>query len=842
MGASFEANFIDCGAYHCCAISQKIDSKCWGWNARGQLGQGDTNNRGDQDGEMGDNLKIIDLGSDFIIEHISCGGAHTCVLSTNNSIKCFGWNEYGQLGYEHTENMGDDPNEMGDDLPSVDLGSKFEPIQVECAARCSCAVSINFQVKCWGCNLYGELGQGDNVTRGATKNTMGEFLTGIDLGNHFNVTDIHCGTGHVCALSTSKDIKCWGFNVAGQLGLGDIENRGDDINEMGDNLPTVDMGADFVPHILATGFAHTLSVSIDGTLRTWGYGDYGQLGYGSTGSGGYLPSVDLGMGSGSHVITNSDSNQAHHTCAWLRNDSYFLALKCFGRNDYGQLGVGDYSNRGDEKDEMGDFLPVVLGFQRMLTIFISSVSLLFSLIVNDPNRPAKLHFTDLTLLGDTLCAKPLILDQFLNFLLFAPNKCSVNFTTPPTVEPSADPTAAPTSDPTNDPTNTPTVEPSENPTNEPTVPVEPSINPTLEPTINVTMDSSDGDNKESSPRYAMSFGIIIGCIIGGVVCVLILPYAMMRTKWYRHGRHSNEADIELPPMRMEMNKGLIANISIGQYDGNGTNSENDSLQLDVDAVVNDMRQFADDFGYEYMPIDDKTYWTEQEILSFLRDDVGNAYFDETDQAKYDGLIVCVTSRGDERNVLSSDHQPMDKVAIHRTISNKYATIRDFPRIFIFDSCASVSKHASTTSMRTQNALLTTSIGLTTQHVVAASSGELSEWMENDDIKENDTELANDVGKATTLEDVRGKYEWTSSNNNPDYNLVTMDAVGQMFVPNAVHCFLERVRQNAENQEELGMTDVMDKVKADLDLQRGSTFVHVLNNKTRTMVIRKNNTK
>lgn len=56
---------------------------------------------------------------------------------------------------------------------------------------------------------------------------MGNNLTIIDLGSSYNVTSIHCGRDHVCALSVGQDIKCWGGNYNGQLGLGDTDNRGD---------------------------------------------------------------------------------------------------------------------------------------------------------------------------------------------------------------------------------------------------------------------------------------------------------------------------------------------------------------------------------------------------------------------------------------------------------------------------------------------------------------------------------------------------------------------------------------------------------------------------------------
>ena len=90
------------------------------------------------------------MGSDFDVDHVSCGAFHTCALSTNNGLKCFGWNSDEQLGYGHTDNLGDGEEEMGDSLSFVDLGSDFVPIQVECGGKFTCALSTDFGVKCWG--------------------------------------------------------------------------------------------------------------------------------------------------------------------------------------------------------------------------------------------------------------------------------------------------------------------------------------------------------------------------------------------------------------------------------------------------------------------------------------------------------------------------------------------------------------------------------------------------------------------------------------------------------------------------------------------------------------------
>eukprot|EP01083_Nonionella_stella_P030096 82613_1 len=170
------------------------------------------------------------------------GHEHTCALSTRNKMKCFGRNNYGQLGYEDTNDRGDEANQMGDNLLEIDLGTNFIPMQIVTGDYHTCALSTANKVKCWGYNTIGQLGYEDTNDRGDegemeqmkwVTNQMGDNLLEIDFGSTFIPTQIAAGIGHSCSLSTTNEVKCFGSNWHGQLGQGISTNVWE---TMGDSL------------------------------------------------------------------------------------------------------------------------------------------------------------------------------------------------------------------------------------------------------------------------------------------------------------------------------------------------------------------------------------------------------------------------------------------------------------------------------------------------------------------------------------------------------------------------------------------------------------------------------
>ncbi|KAJ1479246.1 regulator of chromosome condensation 1/beta-lactamase-inhibitor protein II, partial [Baffinella frigidus] len=340
--------------------------KCWGGNDFGQLGLGDTRDRGRWANYMGVNLPSVDLGANWTIVEVAAGGGHTCARLENGAaraLKCWGWNMLGQLGLGDTLTRGGEGGSMGDSLPAVQLGTGRSAVALALGTRHSCALLDDASVKCWGRNKNGDLGLGDSQNRGDGAGEMGEALPAVDLGAGRTVVQLAAGSHHTCALLDNGQLKCWGRNFRGQLGIGDMVDRGRGIrNDMGANLPSVDVGAGWTVVEVAAGATHTCTRLKNGAaraLKCWGYNAAGQLDLGDTNYRGYveegmgdsLPAVQLGTGRSAVVLALG----SYHSCALLDDAS----VKCWGRNREGQLGLGDVNNRGDGGGGMDDSLPAV---------------------------------------------------------------------------------------------------------------------------------------------------------------------------------------------------------------------------------------------------------------------------------------------------------------------------------------------------------------------------------------------------------------------------------------------------------------------------------------------------
>ena len=372
LGTDAKAIDITASNLNTCATLSGGSLKCWGGNAKGQLGLGDTSIRGDGQGEMGDNLGSIDLGTvtGNVVLQIAGGISHTCALLQSGAVKCWGANDYGQLGQEHTNNLGDALNEMGYSLSAINLGTGRSATAIAAGESHTCVVLDNGTSKCWGSNSFGQLGQGHANHLGDNSGEMGDNLPAIDLGTQ--AIAISAGYRHTCGLLDNGTVRCWGNNDYGQLGQGQTNHIGDVSNEMGVNLSAIDLGTGRTAIAISGGGYHTCALLDNLTVRCWGLDDDGRLGsipsddvgYEANEMGDNLPAIDLGTGRTATAIVAGEG----HTCALLDNGS----VRCWGNNDYGQLGQGHTNHIGDGSNEMGDSLDIIdLGSGRTATAIAS---------------------------------------------------------------------------------------------------------------------------------------------------------------------------------------------------------------------------------------------------------------------------------------------------------------------------------------------------------------------------------------------------------------------------------------------------------------------------------------
>ena len=393
-----------------CVLFTNQRVKCWGNPAEfGTLGNGDRTPRAPLDAStMGDSLPFVDLGEGVRVKQIALKNLHVCALTTTGRIKCWGGNSWGQLGYGDTIHRGVSPAQMGDNLPYVDLGVQFSAVEVVCGAYHTCAILNTGDVKCWGNNEQGQLGYGDTAHRGDSPFEMGNNLPTVQLGTGTKAlqldaagsvlcgiigpdNSVTCLLQHTCAIVTGYQVKCWGSNDNGQLGLEDTVQRGDLPNSMGDNLPTVDLG--FGEEIrelsIDTGYSCALS-RLDGAVKCWGLNFRGALGQGDTFARGStigtmgLNLAPIDLGGGPQLVTTLETG-IFFACAVMHGT---YDVKCWGNNVRGNLGLGDTEHRGDTPGEMGDVLPFVdLGTGR--TIFDGATTAPTQSPTSHPTLPTK---------------------------------------------------------------------------------------------------------------------------------------------------------------------------------------------------------------------------------------------------------------------------------------------------------------------------------------------------------------------------------------------------------------------------------------------------------------------
>ncbi len=214
-------------------------------------------------------------------------------------------------GYNAHGQLGDGTTNSAS-LPVVVVGLPTPVAAVAAGEAHTCALTSRGGVKCWGYNVQGQLGDA----------TLADRETPTDVvGLTEGVTAIAAGDYHTCAVVRGGDVACWGYNAGGQLGDGTTTSR---------STPVAVRGLRGRAVSVAAGAGHTCALMATGAVMCWGANGEGELGDGTTS---VRPgAVSVAGLTGATAITAG----SYHTCAVVDEGG----LRCWGWNEYGQLGDG----------------------------------------------------------------------------------------------------------------------------------------------------------------------------------------------------------------------------------------------------------------------------------------------------------------------------------------------------------------------------------------------------------------------------------------------------------------------------------------------------------------------
>jgi alpha-tubulin suppressor-like RCC1 family protein len=329
---------------HACAVSSDGRVQCWGDNFYGQLGLGDTTGTLEWVGDDETPASVGDAKIGGFAKQVATGMQGTCVLYDTGGVRC--WGSYpGPRDRQGVESIGDD--ETPDSVPEVAFGGVAT--QIIAAGVHACALMEGGAVRCWGLSDIGALGYGNTAV--GENSWIGDdeapALAGdVPVGG--KVIQLSSTGGHVCALLETNTVRCWGGGDAGKLGYQSTENVGDD--ETPASMGDIDVGGPVKQ--VAAGGSHSCVLFLDGTVRCWGARvptGWGVEPIGDNEPPSTAPLIDLG-GKAIYIAAGS-----LRTCAILEGGW----VRCWGEGVYVASGYGKLGTIGDDETpaEAGD-IPV----------------------------------------------------------------------------------------------------------------------------------------------------------------------------------------------------------------------------------------------------------------------------------------------------------------------------------------------------------------------------------------------------------------------------------------------------------------------------------------------------
>jgi len=365
-------------ATHSCALFSNGGLKCWGNNASGQLGYGNTTSRGTGTTSttgMGDNLPFVTPILGKMAKDVVVGGSHTCVILQDDTATCWGANTKGQLGQGNNYTYGKTTATTTcngtslscamSQLAAINFGGQSTIKRIYAGNVHTCAILMDDSTRCFGDNSKGELGINSTTNIGTTAAQM-TALAAIGLGSGKFATSLALGDLHTCALLNDGNVRCWGNNANGQLGVDSVVlygnatttgatcvgNKACAMSELL-NLNPINLGQS--AKAIRAGVSMSCAILNDNSAKCWGNNSKGELGqnntikYGnSTATSGTsrtitnltpLTGTSLGMGSGSSIIDLAISYYSSGSASGVCAISDTSKVKCWGGNSTYQAGI-----------------------------------------------------------------------------------------------------------------------------------------------------------------------------------------------------------------------------------------------------------------------------------------------------------------------------------------------------------------------------------------------------------------------------------------------------------------------------------------------------------------------
>ena len=307
---------------HTCALLDDTTVRCWGRNSFGKLGDGTATDRSTA-------VQVVLADGTTPLRgatQVSAGGEHTCALLDDETVRCWGLNDSGQLGDGNTTAGANPPVTVREGGAALAGVTAIDAGQVH-----TCALLDDGTARCWGFNGGGRLGDGTTTARHSPVQVLAIGSTqGTDTLRE--IAALSAGGGHTCAHMDGGTVRCWGLNTFGQLGNGTTTSSENPnpvtvlVAAGGAALSTVSA--------VSAGTQHTCAALDDGTARCWGAGSGGQLGDG-TATSTSVPVTVTGL-TGTDVIRIAAA--ANHTCALVATGD--VTARCWGDGRNGRLGDG----------------------------------------------------------------------------------------------------------------------------------------------------------------------------------------------------------------------------------------------------------------------------------------------------------------------------------------------------------------------------------------------------------------------------------------------------------------------------------------------------------------------